>query len=658
MEFTLKRAATDYDIPLAYISMGEVKASDVVQIHDHSSELDNNPSAAFRSIQTYPSTQYYLNSDNVFGRILVTDEYYYDQITGSKVAMWYSHPLRQAHYNPNVVDRSVKQRVREDKVLSDRTLKSLVPSQGSYVIVTGSVEIQRKLTAGSSYTTLTRHEYYVDYSVGTVIVSENAMYDNGNPDTGTPIYEYKVNYKLAPISMRVQTKDVTSYRIELFQIDQNSDEYFTVNVLTDNDEQLLVKYRTRLDTGVIGEAEEYTTAIPMFTEVDEDVREDIATDSNYDVLARRVFSRVSSRVYTTEINGDHTFNYKPRYAKSTKISVESPYPGDFTSDWRLTITEGSVTNNNGTYTIEPQTSKKRVREQARVVDKETIAVSGRNLAARLNYDGTWNGIIVTKRKDGSTIGVNSIDAKHGVITLSSHVSRKDEIDVDYMIYSSGLELYTPSFNPMLHYSGRNGSTKDMAAIVCIVEAARVPPERRYPIYIKYVNMLSGGRPVTFSYDTIDGWINSTSRIVRTIYRSDMGLPSEFLGNTLIRVEPLAVVQLVNPLDSDAYDTGDMRVFGGGYSSTHRSFYDYSIYDGESADLESMLVIEVPGWIKNDLAERAKLWDVDVTKSSASEIDKHAEARALSLIEKAAKKFSMLGTTQEVVIGTKTITDNS
>jgi hypothetical protein len=192
----------------------------------------------------------------------------------------------------------------------------------------------------------------------------------------------------------------------------------------------------------------------------------------------------------------------------------------------------------------------------------------------------------------------------------------------------------------------------------MMDSRYVPDNRDNAICIKYVDMPAGNVPVVYSYEEIDALINNEESAIRNTYRGGMDLPDSLLGDTLVRIEPLAIVQVINPLDSDAFDITDMRVYGGGYNEKHHSFYDYSNYDGESTDLESMLVIEIPEWIKEDLKARAKLWDIAVLQSEDDEIDTHAEARAMEIIREKVKKYSMLGTTQEIVIGTKTVTDNS
>jgi len=653
MEFRLKRAATPYDIPLAYISMVEVSANSVIQIQDFSSYLDGNASAAFRSINTYPTTGNRLLTGNYFGKILLTDEYYYDNETGSEIALWFAHHLKTPYYSPNAMARTSTKIVRTDKVLTDRIVTGLIPSSGNYVIATGSVKVYKKNTSLSSYEELDRDSFYMNYSIGSLIVAEDAMYH-----LSVPIHSFKIEYIIVPVDIIVTSQLGAPYRIELIQINPMSLEYFSASILTVVDEQLYVQYRSRLNTGSIGESREYTTAVPIFDEVEESVRSEITSDSTFDIDARRVYSLVDNSIYVTDGNTDHEFTYKPKYITSTRVNVKKPYVGDFTSEWQLRISAGDVSNSDGEYSVSPSGTEITVKEPARIIDKNTIAVSGTDLAVMLKADGSWSGIYATKRSNGLELDIEAVDAKHGVLIISQDVSRKEIIDVEYSMHTNDLILKTPCVSPMPHHSGTHSEMENKAAILFVIDSRRTPPERPNSIYIKYINKLSGNRPVTFTYAMLDQWYNSDSQVVRNAYRSDMGLPSDYTGSELIRIEPLAIVQTVNPLDSDAYEIGDMRVLGGGYSERQYSFHDYSLYDGENTDMESSLVIEIPQWVKDDLKARAKLWDIDVLKSDAESQDTHAEARAMEIIREKVKKYSMLGTTQEIVIGTKTITDNS
>ena len=652
MDFRLKKSATDYDIPLAYIHMGDIRASDVIQIQDFASYLDGNPSAAFRSIQTYPNTSGRLLSGNHFGKVLVTDEYFYDTILGTKTPLWYIHPLPKVYYNPNTTERTVKKRIRVDKAPADRTITSLIPPTGNYIMVTGSVLVYIREEDSSEYTELTSNDFYVDYSTGTISLSTDAItYDGGF------IYDYKVVYKLVPSDIKILSPDQSPKRVEVSQIVPENSNYFTASILSETEDQIFVQYRSRLDTGSIIDTSLYTMVTPLYIRTEDTVRQEIMNDENYDTSSKRVFSQVSTSTYVTVTNSEHLFSYKPEWPSPCLISVKKPYLGDFTSDWNLRITGGKVSNNVGTFEVLNTDNTISLTEIARIIDNKTITVSGTNLIVSLKADGTTGGITVTRKLTGTPISVSSVDVYRGVIRLASSISYKDIIEVSYSIRSNDLILPYPCFNPMPHHSAHNEGAGEVAAIICIIDSRYVPTDRSHPIYIKYVDMLPGGQPITYTYDQLDLLLNSTNVLERQNARDGMDLPLVYYGENLLRLEPLAIVQVVNPFDSDTYEITDMRVFGGGYKERQHSFYDYSNYDGEGTDLESMLVIEVPEWIKDSLKERAKLWDLDVIKSVDTEIDSHANAKAIEIIREKAKKYSMLGTTQEIVIGTKTITNN-
>ena len=121
-----------------------------------------------------------------------------------------------------------------------------------------------------------------------------------------------------------------------------------------------------------------------------------------------------------------------------------------------------------------------------------------------------------------------------------------------------------------------------------------------------------------------------------------------MGDDLIRLEPLALMYVINPLDEDGYLVEDARLFGGGTESRNRSFYDYSYYDGESTDMESYIRVHVPQYMYNDVKSRALLWDPDVIVSDNPEAMAHQ--KTMALIRSKVKKFSQLGTVQEIIVG--------
>jgi len=471
-----------------------------------------------------------------------------------------------------------------------------------------------------------------------------------------PIYEYKIDYKLAPVDIKVEGAEDSAYRIELTQIDDTSTQYYNASILSSSNDQMLVTYRSRLETGVITEVNEYTVPNLLFTETSEEVRGNSSTSD--DIMARRIFSLVDTAVYVTESNVEHLFSYKPRWPAQCRIMVKKPYLGDFTSDWNIRVSAGEVTTVTNSYIVTAPVSTINIVEKARILGNKTISVSGSDLIVSVDENGEWIGVTVVRDSTGTEIAVEFIDAKSGVIHLSSAISRREVISVYYSISTNDLVLDYPCFNPMDAHANHNEGAGETAAIICIIDSRYVPAGRTHPIYVKFMDMILKNIPLVYSYEEIDDLINSSSASIRNTFRTGMGLPTSLLGTDRVRIEPLAIVQVLNVLDSDAYDITDMRVYGGGYRDKHYSFHDYSLYDGENADLESMLVVEVPEWIKDDLKERAKLWDVSVTKSDADEISSHADAKAMEIIREKVKKYSMLGTTQEIVIGTKTITDNS
>lgn len=664
MRFKLKHAATAYDIPLASIRMKEVRASNIIQTVDFSHQLAGNPIAAHLYVNTHPDSdniieaeQYKLVSDNIYGPILCTDEYYYDTQFGTMIPLWFMHPLRQVYYNPNIIDRTIRKTINTELISSDRIVTSLLPSTGSHVIVADSVRVSIRETNGGSLVSIPHSNFYVNYTMGSVTLAEKALYTL----SGEPIYEFIIHYQLATIDIRIHNARGIPYRFELLPISHTNATYFTANILSSTTDQLSVIYRSQKGPGTVMEVQEKTTAIPVYTEVSDETRVLMISDPENDYITRRVYSRSFHNgvdcIYTTCNNPDHVFSFRPYYIQANKIMVKEPIVGDYSLDWHMGITAGHVINNTGEYTVKSNSGNIiHVREHARIITNRTIAVSGNSILVQMRNDGTWNGITVTRKIDKSIIAVETVDNKNGIIGLTQEISRKDEIIVSYSIRSNNIILHDICFNPLTHHAHHNEQCKNSVVVICMISDRFVPPGRKHPFYYLYLDKHTGGRQATYTYSLIDNWINSTMQSKRNTYRETMNLPDIFLGSDLIRIEPLALVHVANPYDPDTYQIEDIRVCGGGYPEKHYSFYDYSHYDGEGTDLESMLAIEIPEWMYDDLVKRALLWDADVIQSDAPE--QIARYKVMESIRTKTKKFRLLGTTEEVTIGRKTLENNS
>jgi hypothetical protein len=159
---------------------------------------------------------------------------------------------------------------------------------------------------------------------------------------------------------------------------------------------------------------------------------------------------------------------------------------------------------------------------------------------------------------------------------------------------------------------------------------------------------------SLSYSHADVYNLANSAVIedRRSFRASIPLlPRELYETTDGLDVPLLVLGIVfvtDPLDVDGYRVEDSRRFGGGLKEDHDNCYDVSLFDGERVSLEPSLVFEIPRSIYNDLRSRMLTWSPEVVGSDNPEdiVDQYV----LEFIRSKVQKFSMLGTVQEIRIG--------
>lgn len=636
MRYVLKKKPTKYDIPLAGARSSEMSGNAISHITDFSHEILGNSYAAFQNITSYPDSENVdplvrnrLISKNMFSDIILTDEFYYDSTTSSRIPLWYKHPFSKIMYSSSCTSKEVKRKFREDKIETDRTVYGLIPSTGSYIIPRGSLYVY----IGNTGAATADDNISIDYVSGSVTVKSSLL-------TGLPENQryFTVRYKL--ISTEIQIEEYGSPYSAIMCIAADSNyTYFHTYILSNSKDSFKVRYMSKSEETVF-ETSESTSYINISSRVD--TKTDIASSFKH-----KMFYYDSSDIYVQSTNSDHKYCFMPEYIRNSKISIIESNDGSFLSSWKPILTNGIVENDTGSFSSGLSSHVSYIKERAKFITDRIIAVTSDNLRHTISSGGI-KGIKVIRESDNLEIGVLFVNSYRGTIELDRSISRKDTIYVSYSTAAVGQSI-SKAANPMDFFRSVGFNSKTHGILIAAIDSRMVPPGRKNGIYYKPIRLYYSGRPKTFTYLNIDSELNNATAATRNTYRAEMGLPPLFYSeSTLYRVEPMCIFYVSSIYDADAYEIFDLRTYGGGLTDYQYSFYDHSSYDGERTDTSSSLRIEIPEWLKEDVKQKCMAWSPNVAKSDYPEDE--ADIEAEQIINSKIKKFSLIGTDQEVIIG--------
>lgn len=645
MQFRLRQTAGSYDIPIASILTKDVFSNDVVHLADYSGYLTENGLPGIQDIQSYPDAsnetaayRYRLVARNIFEDVQLTDEYHYDVSTGTITPLWYYHGLTCIYFNSRTVSKTVRRSVRPGYEAVDSVITSLIPADGNYVIPMGSLSVLRNGVA------LNADNFYVDYAKGAVTISSSYVTSGDS---------FLVSYRLTPLDIQVSSDTYTLTRVEISAIGNSN--YFVAAILSTEPNSMTVSYNSTASGGQVRQVEEQTTSVPIFTKVSESNRQ-VLLDRDLSSVGKRVFSLydpvrsgAKTYIYTMVSNGNHKFSFRSATGATTRIALSKPANRDFYSDWFPVLSVGSFERDGKTFTSSKiGASAVRVTEQATFVDKRTVSVSNGNLITSMDSSGNIANISV-KRGD-ETMGIEYVDRLSGIITLTDDVARNDVVTVTYVTRRDGSTIDNVCLNPLQQHNHHNHDITENVVVYLMVDD-EVSEESN--ILVKILPLSVEGKPFTYSYAYIDERLNATDPATRNAFRSDIvNLPAALLSDSsdpeeygIIMI--LGTMYVANPLDEDGYQVEDARLYGGGVSSSRRSFHDWSFFDGEAVDLHSLINVTVPRSVYDDLLSRAVLWDPGAVQSDEPEAVAHAAVMAL--LRNKVAKYSRVGTIQEIEV---------
>jgi len=631
MQFRFRNTPSSYSIPIASLSVLPIGSERVLQCIDHSARIPGNAVIPVDYLTTTPTGSgddaQALALPTPYATTMITDEYYYDQLTGLRIPLWYQHSVTKVYFNSKASPRYIDRSIREGFEHIDRTVSGLLPSNGSFVIPYGSVSVYNTGTGE----TVPWDGMYVDYSAGSLIIR----------DTYSPAGSmFRIMYTVVPVDITVVPHENEVYRIEIYTINSDT-RLYGLALLSSDVTPYRVRYNVAQGVYDVRETEEYTAASPLFTLVPSAYFDQCYADT----LTRstsRYFDIRNDAVYTMSSNPFRSFSIAPRRAVTTRITVEPPRPSGFTEDWVPRIRTGNIVTDDTEFTVSAPAYFSGIRsrkERGKLFDDTTVSVSSSIYAARWP-GGIWDGIII---ESGSGVRYTpvSIDQVSGKITVAETLSSKSPVWVTYTTKDDTIPVSDICLNPLSSHSYHNNNSKE-TVFVFVITGFNDTCSVLYATFPQYVQ----GRPFNYTYDYLDNLFNAADPEVRMATRQRLYNASDELIASDARIEILSVIYTINPLDEDGFLLEDARTFGGGILTEHRSCYDYSYYDGVPVDTAAYLVSKFPREIINDLAARALEWDPETIVADNPE--SFAYERARSRIKAVMKKYTPLGATQEIL----------
>ena len=658
IEFKLKKSPSTYNIPLSSILVSPIDAKDVIQIDDYSYKLSGNivdiNSVVLSDVRYDADLKSVVaNVSSVDNDILITNRSYLDSSTGKYHPLWYSHTLSTPYYNKTYVKKTLRRRIRKDFIESDRIFTYLSDSNNS-PIINGSIEVTRKLSAGSAYETIQPDAYSVNYSEKKIVLSNDVVII---PGTTNPIYEIVITYEVLNLDLLViPLNGECKYIVDVYRPILTVREYFCVEILADTLSPFRVVYKYANENGEIKERDEYTIVCPIFKQVDDSIIANTTISVSSDKTMRRMYSLnevsqaigLSYNIRLSEPNMNYSYYITSNREVGTKIKLGLPINTSYKAHWYLTIPSTKVisyevlpgnTVSKRTYDFTTSKAYKTITEKVEIIGSNLVSLSHKNPIISKTSMGSYSGIVILR--NNVSVEILYVDRSSGTICLNTDVSKKEHITATYTISISDYEITNMCFNPIGSHQYHNKNTKKMAYLICTVASEYLNPSSS-KIFIKELPKFRSGRAIEYNIDIVESKLNSPLFETRKEYREDMGLPDIFMTATeLHRIEPIGLVYLSNPLDEDGFLLNDVRVYGGGTKDSGYSCYDSNLYDGESVDLSAKLHYIIPKWVYDDLRARALEYDENI--SHLSDKESRVDSILDSYIKSKLEKYSQLGT---------------
>lgn len=645
MIFALRKQQSENDVTVANISTARVRSEHIMNITDHSSRYPDNNISILREISSrimvapIAYNGYVLEKYNIFNSILLTNEYSYSLELGTKVPLYYSHRINNNIYTKNVSPKSVRKKIMTS-LDSERKIKGLIPRNGKYIIPIGSISVSRVEIDNS----LTARNFFMDYGNGELVITGTIVKDE----------TYLITYLLVEDKFTITVDDSVVYRISLEKAYPDSNNYFRMEVLTTSLAPVKVKYISAETNGTAREYTSYTIGENLYTTVTPEIRKSIISRNLSDM---RVFSieemeiEDGSSVYKYFIflpfgSTYDTFSFKSADKSNSIVKLKQIPNVAYEYNWQAEVTTGQFESDSVIYEIpENRTRQRKINDEPVKVNNRIISLTRENPMVSIDEYGVPSGITVTT-ETGENISIEKVDVEKSLVYLAESVRMTDRLFAEYYIRNNTIEYEKISFNPLVPNPELGNDISQYIIIILMIPKLRAINGLNRYLYHMALPKYSKEGIKNYSYDDIYEAVNGTPNL-RSLIKG--------LNTSMVAADELVIlgsVYLSNCLDEDAYLLEDARVYGGGMPNPARDFCDYSFYDGERTDLNTILHVFIKQEVYDNLYDRILQYDRDVQMYQGEPLKMPAIAhkRTMEIINAKVEKFLPVGTEWEVVIG--------
>lgn len=619
MRFDVRDTVEPSDIPIAYVEPRKIYSQDVILGYDLTSFVPGNSIPALGYITAGTKrfsgvTELQIKSS--FGKIELTDEYFYDQDLKLDLPLWYQHVLK----NP-VVNKSVQPARYTERNLNGKVqLNALTTNERT--IVAFSEKVYKITPAGVR----TRHvDYYIDYNKRTLVTRLD----------GT--YTIDIEFDTIIDNINIAQSDRSRYKVIYQKI---REEEYLCTIFTESRAPLLVKYFKKDNIKDTIEVTERTNPSTTYHEIAQNVIND-TENNNKKIFALVPYENNDFRVLVSQNpnnqNSYKTFSFRSEENVYTKFSLRAPLNRIHQTIWNVVLKGTGYKYNNretgDTYTFDlPELGSKKLiaklTETAEYIDKNTFRLK-QNPVWEIDRDGKIKGIRAIETATGNEIEVTNVETATKLITIRNDVGRGNSVNIEYRTRNQEVEIAN-NLNPILDPQQFN-----YYHLYYIIPKEYLVADSKLSIFYHKIPRYSNGRKLVYNSSDFLQYFNLNQETIL----EDV---SEYLkntpGNTI--AYPIAVFYIETPVDEDFVQMYESRIRGGGLIRETEYCGDWSYWNGETVDIGGRLLIQIKQSLKQSLKERFLAREERCYRSSSPDLT--AEEMTLDWIHAAIKKHIRSG----------------
>ena len=493
----------------------------------------------------------------------------------SLIPMWYSQILRKTVKATNVIRKTIEITTNPGDTVA--ILGPLIDTPKSYVVAnTASILVNGQVQSESAF--------YIDRGGNRVLVNI------GNSSQANVV---SFSYDIVQLSL-----DATI----------DSGQWSVIPSLHFGDRYIARMIYSEATVGEISYISEDKTetdivvADPLFQEVPKEI------------VSPRTFT-FSYEEFVTFPNSEPYILYAIRSADSTSrtmVSIKAPGGLGQSNIWFIQIS-GKIPD--GYHIPEIPTllyNSQPRKEDVTVVGPRKVRLGSKDIAYSISPDGKrLEGIKLYDPEDpGSLIPLSGYNKQTGIGTLATDVPVGNILTAEYLEFVDWVEYEGIQFNPV--FAEDKGEIINNYVVIYFIN----DPALESTISHMFLPKTVDGSSKIYTFDEIE-------KAVKEIHPLAI---------------PMALVQVVEPVDQDYFTLYDVRQLGGKWGN---DMTDYSYWDGESVDLTGQFFTIVSSKLVDKVKQVEKDWAVNIT-------DEEARRLAKERIEKVVKKYIRVGMNNEII----------